>query len=113
MSKTELSHKERRLRFVVALWKQLLFLWPIGSALLLIQLVLGFFAGYQENWSLGESLYFTFITGTTIGYGDFVPKHFLSRLCAVAIGFDAVVLVGLIAAIAVRALDASTGDKQQ
>jgi hypothetical protein len=113
MSKTELSHKERRLRFAVALWRQLIFLWPIGSALLLIQLMLGFIAGYQENWSLGETLYFTFITGTTIGYGDFVPKHFLSRLCAVAIGFDAVVLVGLIAAIAVRALDASTGDKQQ
>jgi hypothetical protein len=111
MSKTELSHKELRRRFGVALWKQLLIVWPIVSALVLIQLMLGFIAGYQENWSLGESIYFAFITGNTIGYGDIVPKHFLSRLSAIAIGFDGVVLMGLIAAIAVRALHESEGDE--
>lgn len=112
MSITKPSNTEMRRRFGIALWNELTIVWPIISVLLLIQLSLGFISGYVENWSLGESIYFTFITGHTIGYGDFVPKHFISRLSAVAIGFDGVVLMGLVAAIAVRALDASAEDKQ-
>jgi Ion channel len=78
----------------------------------LIQFTLGIIAGYVEEWSLGESIYFTFITGLTIGYGDLVPKHFVSRLGAVVIGMVGIVLMGLIAAIAVRALDFPGTDKQ-
>ncbi|MBV8521001.1 MAG: two pore domain potassium channel family protein [Acetobacteraceae bacterium] len=29
---------------------------------------------------MGDGFYFTFVTGLTIGYGDLVPRHFLSRL---------------------------------
>lgn len=112
MSQTEMSSSELRRRFGIALWRQLEITWPIISALLLFQLILGLVAGYVENWSFGESIYFTFITGHTIGYGDFVPKHFLSRLSAMTIGLDGVVLMGLIAAIAVRALDAAAQDQQ-
>jgi len=49
-------------------------------------------------------VYFTFVTGLTIGYGDLVPHHTLSRFLAILIGFLGIVLTGLIAAIAVRAL---------
>lgn len=111
MSQSELSNAQIRKRFRIALWKQIKILWPILSALLLIQFTLGIISGYIEQWSLGESLYFTCITGLTIGYGDFVPKHFISRLGAVIIGFVGVVLMGLIAAVAVRALDAPARDE--
>lgn len=112
MPQTELTSAQMRRRFRMALWTELKILWPIVSALLLIQFTLGIIAGYIEQWSFGESLYFTSITGLTIGYGDFVPKHFISRLGAVIIGIVGVVLMGLIAAIAVRALDVTDTDEQ-
>lgn len=112
MPQTELTSAQVRRRFRMALWTELTILWPILSALLLIQFTLGIIAGYIEQWSLGESLYFTSITGLTIGYGDLVPKHFISRLGAVIIGIVGVVLMGLIAAMAVRALDAPGTDRR-
>ena len=110
MPQTELTGAQMRQRFRVALWTQLKILWPIVSALLLIQFAFGIVAGIIEQWSLGESIYFTCITGLTIGYGDLVPKHFISRLGAVVIGMVGVVLMGLIAAIAVRALDSGADE---
>jgi hypothetical protein len=112
MPQTELTSAQMRRRFRLALWAELKILWPIVSALLLIQFILGIIAGYIEQWSLGESIYFTSITGLTIGYGDFAPKHFISRVGAVIIGMVGVVLMGLIAAIAVRALDAPGTDRR-
>ena len=35
-----------------------------------------------EDWRIDEALYFTFVTGLTIGYGDFTPKHVSARLLA-------------------------------
>ena len=53
---------------------------------------------------MGKSLYFTFVTGLTIGYGDLTPKHVLGRLLAIVIAFAGVVLIGLVAAVTVQAL---------
>ncbi|HUO55385.1 MAG TPA: potassium channel family protein [Rhodoblastus sp.] len=113
MAQNELNNAEMRRRFRIALWAQLKIVWPIISALILIQLSLGVIAGYVEGWSLGESIYFTFVTGHTIGYGDFVPKHFISRLCAMGIGLIGVVFMGLIAAIAVHAFEGLARDAQR
>ena len=52
--------------------------------------------------------HFTFVTGLTIGYGDFVPGHFVTQLFAVVIGFTGILLTGLVAAIGVRALQEAT-----
>ena len=38
--------------------------------------------GFDTNEKL-DSLYFSGVTWTTVGYGDFVPKPGLSRFCAV------------------------------
>jgi len=100
-----------RRRFLGFLWAKLRIIWPILSALVLLQLLLGMFAGFIESWSIGESVYFTFVTGLTVGYGDFVPKHLLSRAAAVLIGVDGIVIMGLVAAVSVRALE-ETAAKQ-
>ncbi len=94
-----------RRHFRIFLWKKVQLIWPILGALALIQVILDVCAGLIEQWSLGDSLYFTIATGQTIGYGDFVPKHFPSGLAAILIALDGVVVMGLIAAVAVRALE--------
>ena len=41
---------------------------------LAIQIALGLLIGFVEGWSVGDAVYFTFVTGLTIGYGDIVPR---------------------------------------
>jgi hypothetical protein len=65
--------------------------------------LLGVVVGLVEGWGIWQGIYFAFITGLTIGYGDLAPRHVLTRLLAVAIGFLGILLTGLIAALAVKA----------
>ena len=57
-----------------------------------------------------ESIYFSFVTGLTIGYGDFAPKTLLGRALAVLIGGFGLLLTALVAAVAVKALNVTLGD---
>ncbi len=65
---------------------------------------LGLVIGEIEGWSVAESIYFAFVSGLTIGYGDLAPKTLLARMLAICIGFCGVVMTGVVAAIAVKAL---------
>jgi hypothetical protein len=65
---------------------------------------LGMIVGYVEDWQPVEGIYFAFVTGLTVGYGDLVPKQHLSRILAVGIGFTGVLLTAIFAAVSVRAL---------
>src|SRR5262245_55100550 len=76
--------------------------WPILSGLVGMIVVLGIAIGSIEGWSLQESIYFAFVTGLTIGYGDFAPKMFLSRALALTVGFCGLLVTALVAAIAVK-----------
>ena len=98
------STRQMRRRFLLALVRQARLLWPILSGLALLMAAVGTLIGRIEGWGLGESLYFTFVTGLTIGYGDITPKQLLGRLLALIIGLAGIVLTGLIAAISVQAL---------
>lgn len=93
--------------FFYALVQQLRVVWPIFSGILLAMVGAGLIIGRLEGWRVDEALYFTFVTGLTIGYGDFSPQHLLTRLLAVAIGFAGIVMTGLVAAVAVQALRAA------
>ena len=96
--------KTLRRRFFVGLGHAIHVTWPVLSAILAIQLALGLLTGFVEGWSLGDAVYFTFITGLTIGYGDLVPRQTLTRALAIGIGFLGLFVTGLIAAIAVYAM---------
>jgi hypothetical protein len=72
--------------------------------------IVGLLIGHIEGWKITEALYFTFVTGLTIGYGDLTPRHNISRCLAVVIGFSGIVLTGLVAAVSVRALEATARD---
>jgi len=102
----------RRLRrnFVGGLNTGLRVVWPILSALLGLIVVLGLVVGRLEHWSIQESIYFAFVSGLTIGYGDLAPKLLLTRVLAILIGICGVLVTAIVAAIAVKALTASTHD---
>ncbi len=38
---------------------------------------------YIEGWSLIDSFYFVSMTATTVGYGDFIPTHPISKIITV------------------------------
>jgi hypothetical protein len=96
--------KTLRRRFFVALGHGIHVTWPVLSAILAVQLALGLLTGFVEGWSLGDAVYFTFVTGLTIGYGDLVPKQTLARALAIGIGFLGLFITALVAAIAVYAM---------
>src|SRR5262249_48366617 len=100
-----------RRRFLVALGHAIHITWPVLSAILAIQAALGVVIGLVEGWSVGDSLYFTFVTDLTVGYGDLVPRQVLGRALAILIGLLGIFLTGLTAAIAVHAMRAALNDE--
>ena len=102
-----------RQKFAVGLLGGLQVVWPILSALLAMMVVLGLVVGILEGWSVQESIYFSFVTGLTIGYGDLAPKTLLTRTLAILIGACGILLTALIAAVAVKALTPARGDQTQ
>ena len=102
-----------RRNFVAGMLIGLRVVWPILSVLLGLIVALGLVIGLLEGWSVHESIYFAFVSGLTIGYGDLAPKSLLTRALAILIGLCGVVLTGLVAAVAVKALTAATDDGKQ
>jgi hypothetical protein len=80
--------------------------WPILSGLLAAIVALGLVVGLIEGWSIQESIYFAFVSGLTIGYGDLAPRTVVTRVLAIAIGICGVLMTALLAAIAVKAFTA-------
>jgi len=100
-----------RRKFVAGLLAGLRVVWPIVSVLLGLIIALGVVVGLIEGWSLHESIYFAFVSGLTIGYGDLAPKSLLTRVLAILIGVCGVLLTALVAAIAVKALTTAQDER--
>src|SRR6478672_1622658 len=104
--------KTVRRRFFLALGRAIHLTWPVLSTILAVQVALGLLIGFVEGWSVGDAMYFTFITGLTIGYGDIVPRQALARALAIGIGVSGLFLTGVIAAIAVHAMRTALSDSE-
>jgi voltage-gated potassium channel len=76
---------------------------PLLLFLAVVIALLGQMVGRREGWSRVDSLYWSFITATTVGYGDFRPVRRGSRILAVVIAFMGLILSGIIIAVAVEA----------
>jgi uncharacterized membrane protein len=59
---------------------------------------------YFEQIPFADALYFSFVTGLTIGYGDISAVTHAGRVFAILTGFVGILMTGLIAAVAVYAL---------
>ena len=86
-------------QFAIGLWETLPLLLSLGFGIAL----LGFAVGRKEGWSRFESLYWSFITATTVGYGDLRPVNRASRVVAILIAFLGLMLTGIVIALAVWA----------
>ena len=102
-----------RRRFVAGFFAGLRVVWPILSGLIGLMIALGLVVGLRERWSIQESIYFAFVSGLTIGYGDLAPKTLLARILAIVIGLCGVLFTALLAALAVKALAAASDDGER
>ena len=59
---------------------------------------------FVEKMPFSDTLYFAFVTGLTIGYGDIVPQTPGGRLVALLIGFVGILFTGLMVAVLVFAV---------
>jgi hypothetical protein len=69
-------------------------------------------AGKQEGWSRFDSVYWSFITATTVGYGDVRPVKRKSKILAVIIAFLGLTLTGIVIAVAVQAATLALGNRR-
>ena len=78
----------------------------------LIALIVGIAAviTHIEKLPFGEALYFSFITGLTIGYGDIVVKTPFGRILAILMGLVGIIFTGIMVAAAIRAVEKSMRD---
>jgi hypothetical protein len=93
-----------RREFAAGLVFGLRIVWPILSILLGAIVALGLIVGFLEGWPIRDSIYFAFVSGLTIGYGDLAPKTFLARMLAILIGTCGLLMTTLIAAVVIKAL---------
>ena len=84
--------------------------WEVKTVIIaLIALIVigGMVIAFVEKIPLGDAIYFSFVTGLTIGYGEIVAKTLLGRSIALLIGLTGIVFTGIVVAIAVRSLQES------
>src|SRR5271163_1766229 len=76
---------------------------PLLFSLVVAIVLLGQFVGKQEGWSRVDSFYWSFVTATTVGYGDLRPTKARSKIVAILIAFLGLLLSGIVIAVAVNA----------
>ena len=86
-------------QFCLGLWLTL----PLSVSLALGITLLGQAVGKHEGWARFDSFYWSFITATTVGYGDIRPLKKRSKVVAIVIAFLGLTLSGIVIAVAVQA----------
>jgi Ion channel len=86
-------------QFSLGLWLTSPLLVTLAGAITL----LGQVAGKKEGWSSFDSFYWSFVTATTVGYGDIRPQRTGSKVIAIVIALMGLTFTGILIAVAVHA----------
>ncbi len=95
---------EMSVRFAWNFFRCLRHVWVVMVALLFVVLLGALAISRAEGIDIGRSIYFAFVTGLTIGYGDITPMTTLGRIVSVLIGVVGVLYFGLVIGVSTRAL---------
>jgi voltage-gated potassium channel len=76
---------------------------PLLLSLAAVVTVLGQIVAKKEGWAPFDSFYWSFITATTVGYGDIRPTKKTSRILAIVIAHVGLTFTGILVAVAVHA----------
>jgi len=82
-------------------------IWHVKAVILMLVALIVVGAGavtLVEKMPFKDTLYFAFVTGLTIGYGDITASTHLGRLVALLIGFVGILFTGLMVAVLVLAV---------
>ena len=83
------------------LWLTLPLLLSLAAGIIL----LGFSVGKKEGWSRMDTFYWSFVTATTVGYGDLRPAKNASKIASVLIAFLGLMMSGIVVAVTVHAVN--------
>lgn len=97
-------------RFSAHFWFIVWELKSVFAALILLIVANAGLISYTEQLPFGEAVYFAFVTGLTIGYGDIVATTALGRIISILLGVIGILFTGLVVAMAVRALQQAWKD---
>ncbi len=98
--------------FVRHFVKYVLLVREVLAGLLLLIVLGGAAISRLEGLDLGQALYFAFVTGLTIGYGDITPETGGGRAVSILIGLTGLLFTGMTVAVATRALAEMVHERQ-
>lgn len=76
---------------------------PLLLFFIIAIIVIGQIVGRRESWTGFDSIYWSFITATTVGYGDIRPLQKVSKTLSIIITFLGLIMTGIIVSIALHA----------
>jgi voltage-gated potassium channel len=92
------------IEFIAQLARLIFYFLPLFIALSLAITCLALWVGRQEKWGKGDSIYFGFITATTVGYGDFHPRKNSCKFVAILISIVGLIMTGILVALSLEAV---------
>ena len=104
---TDQKSNSVRLLFLSSLLDGVRVTWPVLSSLLMLQTGLGIIVGTIEKWGAWDGILFCIDHGADNRLRRLGPAPTPDADFAVAIGFFGIALTGIVAALAVRALQAT------
>lgn len=90
---------EFTISFLKYFWWSLYLVSPLLIFLIILVIILSIFVWKREKWHLFDTLYWAFITATTVGYGDIKPLKKLSRIISIFIALVGIMFTGIIVAV--------------
>ena len=90
--------------FVGYFFRYAWFVRHVLAGLIVLLVVSAFAISRVGGLPLDDAIYFTGITGLSIGYGDITPKTGWGRAVSVGIGLVGMIFTGMTVAVATRAL---------